>query len=131
MTELPPGTHAIVQDGLDEARQTLFSAADVPLARTDELLAAIAGSAVKAVLEARIEQILKHGHSPEADAELTLKYLPHHARSMIIDAVDLLQESGPHRNLVVGRRRLAKAAAMLLAAIDRVDIDIAKTGESA
>jgi hypothetical protein len=121
---MPEGTRAIVDDALDEAAQTLFSAADVPLARAGELLAAISGPAVKAVLEARIEQIVKHGHSVEADAGLTLKYLPHNARSMILDASDLLD--GQHRNLVVGRRRLAKAAAMLLAAIDRVDLELAK-----
>jgi hypothetical protein len=33
MMELPPGTNAIVDAAVEEAAQTLFTAADVPLAR--------------------------------------------------------------------------------------------------
>lgn len=123
--DMPPGTASIVQASLDEARQTLFSAADVPLASTEELLAAISGPALNAVLEARIEQIVKHGHTPAQDAAMPLKVLPHHARSMILDATDLM-DPGCRRNLTVARRRIAKAAAMLLAAIDRIDVELAK-----
>lgn len=122
-----PGNRDAIEHGLEEARQTLFSAADVPLASADELATIVAGAATRAVLEARIEQVVKHGHTPAADADLPLKQLPANARSMIIDTLDLLE--GPHRNLVVARRRLAKACAMLLAAIDRVDVEILKVSE--
>jgi hypothetical protein len=112
---------------LDQAAQSLFSAADVPLASAEELRALVTGPAVKAVLEARIAQVVKHGHTPANDAELPIKHLPANARSMIIDTLDLLE--GPRRNLVVAKRRLAKAAAMLIAAIERVDVELAKEGE--
>ena len=128
----PAGTASIVQAGLDQARQTVFSAADVPLASTDELLAVVCGPAVKAVLEARIAPVVKHGHTPANDANVPLKILPAHARSMIIDTMDLLDGPPgrlPAHNLTVARRRLAKAAAMLLAAIDRVDVELGKGGE--
>ena len=126
MMDLPPGTNSIVQDGLDHAAQSLFSAADVPLARADELRSAVTSPAVRAVLEMRIEQIVKHGHSAEADSGLPLRHLPANARSMIIDCMDLLE--GPRRNWVVARRRLAKAAAMLIAGIERLDSEIAARG---
>jgi hypothetical protein len=114
------GTSAIVQSGLDEARQSLFAAADVPLASADELAAAVSGAAVKAVLQARIEQIVKHGHSANADAERGPRILASDARTMILAGIDLLAP-GPARNLAVARRRFAKGAAMMLAAIDAID----------
>jgi hypothetical protein len=123
MMDMPPGSQSIVQDGLDHAAQSLFSAADVPLARAEDLRSAVTSAAVRQVLEMRLEQIVKHGHTPERDAELAMRHLPANARSMIIDSMDLLE--GPHRNLVVAKRRLAKAAAMLIAAIDRVSVEIA------
>ena len=126
MTELT-GDRDIIEAALEQAGQTIFSAADVPLARADELAAIVTGAAVKAVLEARIAQVVKHGHTPAADAAWPLRKLPADARSMLVAGMDLME--GPHRNLVVGRRRFAKAAAMLLAAIDRVDLELSKGGQ--
>lgn len=119
-----PGTTPIIDSAIEEGAQTLFSAADVPLASTDQLLALIQGPAMRAVIEARIEQVVKHGHTPEGDADRPLRLLPNNARQMILDTLDLLDPGG-RQNLVVGRRRLARAAALLLAAIDRVDVAIA------
>jgi hypothetical protein len=76
---IPSGTRAIVDQAVEEAAQTLFSAADVPLARTDELLAAIQGPSLRAVLEFRVEQIVKHGYTAENDAMLPLLWLPRQA----------------------------------------------------
>lgn len=123
-----PGTHSIVDGALDEARQTLFSAADVPLASAEELVAIVTAASVRAMLEARIDQVVKHGHTPEQDANLPLKILPCHARSSIVDTLDLL-DRGPRQNLHVARRRLAKAGAILLAAIDRIDVELGKAAE--
>lgn len=119
---MPPGSRAIIQDGLDEAGQSLFSAADVPLARAEELRAAVAGNAVRAVLEARIEQIVKHGHSAEGDARLPLGILPREAKDRLQMGMDCLH--GERRNLPVARRRFARAAALLLAAIDQLDLQM-------
>jgi hypothetical protein len=107
----------------DTAIQSLKES-DARLFQADDMVALVTGPALKAIVAARVDQVAKHGHTPDRDADLPLKHLPHHARSMLLDTVDLLE--GPHRNLVVARRRLAKAAAMLMAAIDRVDLEIAK-----
>lgn len=126
--DLPSGSRAIVQDGLDHASQSLFSAADVPLASADELRALVTSPAVRAVLEKRIEQVVKHGHTAESDARLALEKLPQEARSRTLMAIEVLH--GEHRNLPVARNRLATAAAQLLAAIDRLDLEIGKDGSA-
>lgn len=122
MMELP-GTSPLVDQAINEAAQTLFSAVDVPLARSDEFLAAIQGPAVRAVLEARIEQIVKHGHTAEGDAWQPLGMLPREARDRLQMGCDCLH--GERRNLPVARRRFARAAALLLAAIDQIDLQMA------
>lgn len=119
---LPAGTDAIVDDAMDEAAQSLFAAAHVPLARTPELLAAIQGRAVRAVLEARIEQIVKHGHDREHDAMLSIVRLPDLAIEVARIARSRIGVTGTDRNLVAARRGLARAAAICLAAIDRLDM---------
>lgn len=118
----PASTRAIVQDGLDEAAQTLFSAADVPLARAEELRAAVTSPAVRAVLETRIEQIVKHGHTAESDACLPLGILPREAKDRLIMGMDCLH--GDRRNLPIARRRFARAAALILASIEQLDLQM-------
>lgn len=124
MMDLPPGTHAIVDQAVEEAAQNLFAAADLPLARSGELLAALQGPAVRAVLEARIEQIVKHGHDATHDADLPIGWLPRHAREMMQMALDCLHPVKP--DLPVARRRVARAAALCLAAIDRIDVEMTR-----
>lgn len=118
----PKGDREIVDEALNHAAQSLFSAADVPLARAEELLAALTGSAVRAVLEARIEQIVKHGHDAASDAMLPLGMLPREAKDRLQMGCDCLY--GERRNLPVARRRFARAAALLLAAIDQIDLQM-------
>lgn len=118
----PTGTRAIVDEAVEEAAQTIFSAADVPLARAGELLAAIQGPAMRAVMEMRIEQIVKHGHTAEGDRMLPISLLPDEARKMAAAACDLIVATGERRNLPVARKRLARAAALCMAAIDRLDV---------
>lgn len=122
MMEMPEGTRAIVQDGLDEAVQSLFSAAGVPLAKAEDLRAAVTSPAVRAVLEARIEQIVKHGHTSERDACLPLGILPREAKDRLIMGMDCLH--GDRRNLPIARRRFARAAALILAAIEQLDLQM-------
>ena len=125
MREMPEGTRAIVQDGLDEAAQSLFSAADVPLAKAEELRAAVTSPAVRAVLEMRIEQMVKFGHSLEGDLDLPIGWLPMEARQDLQIAADCINAKEPDRNLVRARARIVRAAAMCLAAIDVLDATIA------
>jgi hypothetical protein len=80
MTELPPGTNAIVDAALEDVAQTLFTAADVPLMRSEELLAALQGPAMRSLMHMRIEQIVKHGHTAENDLMLPLMWLPKQAK---------------------------------------------------
>jgi hypothetical protein len=75
------------------------------------------------VLEARIEQIVKHGHTAESDARQPLGMLPREARDRLQMGCDCLH--GERRNLPVARRRFARAAALLLAAIDQIDLQMA------
>jgi hypothetical protein len=103
----------------------LFSVADVPLARTDELLAALQGPAMRAVMEMRVEQIVRHGHTADNDAMLPIGWLPRDAQDTVQAARDLMIAGPERRDLGTARRRLVKAAAILLAAIDRLDGAIA------
>ena len=123
----PPSTSTIVDAAVEEAGQTLFTAVDVPLARSDELLLAVQGKAVRAVLEMRIEQMVKHGHTIEGDLDLPLFWLPREARESLCAAGDSLV--GAKRNLVLARRRIVRAAALCLAAIDVLDTTIATEAE--
>jgi hypothetical protein len=120
MDGLPPGSRSIVQDGLDEATQSLFSAADVPLAKAEELRAAVTSPAVRAVLEMRIEQIVKHGHDAEADLMLPILWLPKQAHEYAQIAVESVGVTGRDRDLERACKCLARTAALSIAAIDRI-----------
>lgn len=125
MTEpIPEGTRAIVDAGVEEAAQSLFSAADVPLARKDELLAAVQGPAVRAVLDKRVEQMVQHGHTLEGDLDLPVGWLANDARIRLQSALDVINAGPGRRDLKVARRRVVTAAAMCLAAIDVLDATI-------
>lgn len=114
-----PNVDALIDAAMEEAPQALLAADDVPLLRTDELLAAIQGPALRLVLEARIEQIIKHGHDSESDQMLAITRLPQLAREQGAMAIDVLGHDD-RRNIKVAIRRLARSAAINLAAIDRL-----------
>lgn len=120
MTELPPGTNAIVESAVEEVAQTLFSAADVPLANAEELLTALQGPAMRAVCEMRIEQIVKHGHTAENDSMLPILWLPKQAKDYADIACHAIGVTGTDRDLERAKRSLARAAALCLASIDRI-----------
>lgn len=122
MEPLPEGTRAIVEETVDQAAQSLFTAADVPLSRADELLAILQGPALRAGLEARIEQIVKHGHTPESDVMLPMLMLAHRTREMLDAAADLLPK-GDRRNLEVAKKRAARVIALASALFDRIEAE--------
>jgi hypothetical protein len=124
MTELPPGTNAIVDAALDDVTQTLFTAADVPLMRSEELLAALQGPAMRSLMHMRIEQIVKHGHTAENDLMLPILWLPKQARDHAQIACERIGVTGRDRDLELAKRALARSAALCLAAIDRIDAGI-------
>lgn len=127
MTDMSPGTNAIVDAALEEGAQSLFAAADVPLARTAELTAAVQGPAARAVLEARIRHIVKNGHTAAADAGIE----PYR---LLDKAVDMMRyararcgvtDTNP-AGLALARKSAADACALGLAVIDRIDLELAK-----
>jgi hypothetical protein len=128
MIELPAGTNAIVDAATTETAQSLFAAADVPLARSEELLAALQGPAMRAVCAMRVEQIVKHGHTAENDEMLPILWLPKQARDHAQIACDRVGVTGKDRNLEAAKLSLARTAALCLAAIDRIDAAM-KAGE--
>lgn len=119
--QMPAGTHAIVDQAVEDAGQTLFSAADVPLARADELLAILTGAAVRSVLETRVAQVVEHGHTLEGDLGMPTGWLVNEARADLALALDLINAGPARRDLPRARKRVARAAAMCLAAIDVLD----------
>jgi len=124
-----PGTASIVQAGLDEAVQSLFDVADAPLASAEELRRAVTSPAVKAVLEMRIEQMVKHGHTAENDDSLPIGWLPKEARDYAGIALNCIGPTASERNLPRALKSLARTAALCLAAYDRIDRAM-KNGEA-
>lgn len=85
--------------------------------------------AMEAVLAERMRAILDFGHTPEKDLQLPLVWLPQEARNYLIDAIDEARR-GPDRR-AIARRKLIKAGALLLAAIDRLDAEPAHHSQEA
>lgn len=118
----PPDVERLIDEVIaDEAPQAILRSCDTPIVALDELLAALKGPALQLVLDARVEQIAKHGHDREHDEMLAIDRLPRLAREMAGMANDLLGHD-ERRNLPVARRRLARCAALCMAAIDRIDM---------
>src|SRR5688572_1972686 len=96
----------------------------------DEIDNAIRGPAVRGAIDMRLEQLLKHGHDSEHDMMLPLDQLPRLARERAIMAIEQISGTGEKQNLPVARRNLLRAAAICLAAVDRLDVVMkAKEGE--
>lgn len=75
-----------------------------------------------AVIRERVAQLDAHGHMPEADAELPLHALPHKALDYLQIALECTQGIRGQRDLPRARKKLAQAAALCLAALDRLDL---------
>jgi hypothetical protein len=95
---------------------------DTPL--LDELLNAAQGPAIRDVVEMRTQQIARYGHTREADADLPLDQLPREAAQRIQTAVERIRATEERRSLPGARVALVRAAAMCLAAVDRLDLAI-------
>jgi hypothetical protein len=108
----------LIAHAVEEAAQAVFSAPDAPIALLPELRAAIQGSAVRGVLEARVRMIVA-GHDAEADDMLPIGMLPLETRHAIERAQNEL--SSDTRDLEKVRALLIQTAAFALASIDRLD----------
>ena len=88
----------------------------------DEIANANRGPAVQAAIDARIEQIVRYGHDAVHDADLAIDYLPRQARDRMLHAIEQLTGVSDKQNLPAARKNIARAAAICLAAIDRLDL---------
>lgn len=94
---------------------------DAPIALADELVAAVAGQALKAIVAARLALITAKGHTADADDFLPIGWLPMEARHCL-DRVRALIGTDPlTRDLGAARAAIADAIAFCMAAIDRLD----------
>jgi hypothetical protein len=92
---------------------------DLSPAQQATLVRVMQGEALCLVNKIRIEQIVKHGHSDEADQNEPVSHLPKAARDMITAVLEDLRipkETG----VPLAYKHMAKAAAMLLAGMDRI-----------
>lgn len=100
--------------------EPLFTLPPMPGARAARDHASTA--VVIELLLARRDQIQRFGHTPEADRNLPLSFLPREARTRCNAMVEDIQFNRPRAQL---RRQAIKAAALLIAFIDRLDADAA------
>lgn len=114
-----PSTEELLDETASHAMQALPR--DRALVRlAHEALMALTGEAARAVLAARADQIAARGHTAERDDELPQGFLAGEARVHCSMAFDVIAGSIERRNLAVGKRRLARAAALCMAEYDRL-----------
>lgn len=93
----------------------------------EELAAFVQGlleeTALREVLQARLDQVLVHGHTAEADARMPLAYF---TRELADRARSIAEGQQFHQALHVQRRRTVKLAALSLALLQRLDHEIGK-----
>lgn len=84
------------------------------------LARALEGPGMRSIIAARIDQ-LRMGHSAETDALLPLDYLPRQAKDFLMIATECIRGIDGKQDLPRARKKLSQSAALLLAAIDRLD----------
>jgi hypothetical protein len=104
-----------------------LGATDAPIARADELAAAVAGPALKAIVAMRVEQIVTRGHSALADLEVEPYRLLDKAVEMMRVARSRCGVTDMNAaSLAAARKTAAKACALGMAVIDRIDAELAR-----
>lgn len=91
----------------------------------DDVANAMRGPALQLAIDMRIEAIVRYGHDAEHDAMQPIDELPRLARKHLTEAAERISGTGQVRQLPAARRSLARAAALCLAAIDRLDAAMA------
>jgi len=120
--KLDPDIEALIEETLEEVPQQLLGERTIRLVQLEQLLAAIQGPAMRMVIEARVDQIVKRGHTRDSDAMLPIGWLSRRAHDMVQAATDNIDGTLERRNLPIAKARLARAAALCLAAIDRLNM---------
>jgi len=110
------------------------SQAMLPLALHEHVELIRSGAAVTAFAERRAEQMLRFGHSPDADLGRTIDYLVREAMSRLHAFVDitgkgrLMAPPPARRDMLI--RKVEIAGALLFAAYDRLHAEIADADET-
>lgn len=125
--ETAPGVFRDLDSLSRDAAVQALGTTDAPLALADELVAAVTGAALKAVVAARVGLIVGGGHTAENDDFLPIGWLPMEARQCF-EAVRGAMMENP-RDLHRIRQLMIDGAAFAFAAIDRLDRAM-KRGES-
>jgi hypothetical protein len=122
-TRLETGNPGVFTDlgaiARDVAIQALGST-DAPIGQADDLVAIVSGQALALTVQMRVEQVVKHGHTPDSDLMLPIGLLPTEVQNMAGLARAAIGITGSDRNLDAGVKRLARTAALCWAAIDRI-----------
>lgn len=77
-------------------------------------------SALDEIAAERFAQVDRFGHAPERDAALPLDELPKKAREYVTIGIDRLHPFQGELNIPLARKKLVQAAALLIAAIERL-----------
>jgi hypothetical protein len=123
--ETQPGVFAQGEPGLqalaaDAATEALNSTA-APIDHADMLVAAVTGEALRGTVRVRVEQIARHGHTPDSDEMLPIYALADDVIAQAKLARSAIGVTGRDRNLNAAKRRLLRAAALCWAAFDRLE----------
>lgn len=121
--------------GTGQSGETVTAAANVPAAAVTVLPAVTAlpglepGGSLQSVLQCRTDQVLKYGHTLASDAERPLKSFVEvlDMRAAEIHRLSHAAREDHQFNMKLDqiRKRLVKLAAMTLATIDRIDVELA------
>jgi hypothetical protein len=113
-------TRPLVDEALEETAAAVLRDSGAPIVRAEELLAALTGPAMRAIMEMRIEQIVKFGHTAETDVMHPITWLPKQTidQAQMAHARIGVTEAG--RNLPAAMKASARAGACAAASIDRV-----------
>lgn len=120
IADLAPPTNCGAFDVALMARAAAIGAlmeSDAPIVLADDLAALVTGAALKATVQKRVEQVVKHGYSPASDLMLPPGLL-------ITEAIDHAQRARAGiatDDFARTRDELAAVAALCWAAIDRLD----------
>jgi hypothetical protein len=87
--------------------------------------------AIGQFINRRVEQLIRYGHLPDGDVQLPLDELIRKALPYASDALDIARGQGGRDNLPYALAKLEKAGALLLAAHDRIRMELLKAGQSA
>ena len=80
----------------------------------------------RAVMDCKRELGSKNGHTPASDRETQIAHIPGGALNYIVDAIHCLEQARNPEKLKRARFYMSKAGAMAIAAVDRIDHEIAK-----